>query len=336
MDTHEAPPQPTPDPAGRPGSQPFPDPAVRPEAGGAVDNREHRPSPSASFPLRGPRDPEAAVKAAPLPHSALPPQPPQSALPPQSTLASRPAELPRPPQLPGRGVLRDEVALVLALSLAASALYAIVDILSAPIRGVEAPLFADVGLIYQLLNLATSIVPVALVLHLLGRSAESSASIGLDATRPWSDLRWGIGLAALVGGVGLGIYILAVGLGVNRTVVPIPPTGHWWTIPVLLLAAARSGLLEEVIVCGYLLRRLDQLGWSPTKALWSAALLRGAYHLYQGFGGFFGNLALGLFFGRLYQARGRTAPLVIAHFLIDAAAGLGYLALRGHVWWLPG
>jgi membrane protease YdiL (CAAX protease family) len=233
-------------------------------------------------------------------------------------------------------VLRDEVVLVLALSLAASALYAVVDILSAPIRGVEAPLFADVGLVYQLLNLATSAVPVALVLHLLGRSGESAASIGLDTRCPWNDLRWGVGLAALVGGVGLGVYILAVGLGVNRTVVPIPPTGHWWTVPVLLLAAARSGLLEEVIVCGYLLRRLDQLGWSPAKALWASALLRGAYHLYQGFGGFFGNLALGLFFGRLYQLRGRTTPLVLAHFLIDAAAGLGYLALRGHIWWLPG
>ena len=39
---------------------------------------------------------------------------------------------------------------------------------------------------------------------------------------------------------------------------------------------------------------------------------------------------------RLYQTRGRTTPLVLAHFLIDASAGLGYLALRGHVWWLPG
>jgi len=86
-------------------------------------------------------------------------------------------------------VLRNEVLLVLALSLAASALYAIVDILSAPIRGVEAPLFANVGLVYQLLNLATSIVPVALVLHLLHRSGETAASIGLDLTRPWSDLR---------------------------------------------------------------------------------------------------------------------------------------------------
>jgi len=241
-----------------------------------------------------------------------------------------------PPAGPPRRVLRDEVLLVLALSLAASALYALVSLLSAPLRGVEAPLFADVGLVYQLLNIATSLVPVLLALHFLGRSGESAASIGLDASRPWADLRWGLGLAALVGGVGLGVYVLAVSLGVNRTVVPVPPTGHWWTIPVLLLAAARSGLLEEVIVCGYLLRRLDQLGWSPMRALWASALLRGAYHLYQGWGGFAGNLALGLLFGRIYQIRRRTTPLVVAHFLIDALAGLGYLALRGRVWWLPG
>jgi membrane protease YdiL (CAAX protease family) len=239
------------------------------------------------------------------------------------------------PARPPRRLLRDEVLLVLGLSLAASALYALVDLLSAPLRGVEAPLFADVGLVYQLLNIATSLVPVLLTLHFLGRSGESAASIGLDLSRPWADLRLGVLLAVAVGGVGLAVYVLAVWLGVNRTVVPVPPTGHWWTVPVLLLAAARSGLLEEVIVCGYLLRRLGQLGWSPTRALWAAAVLRGAYHLYQGYGGFLGNLALGLLFGRLYQARGRTTPLAVAHFMIDAAAGLGYLAFRGRVWWLP-
>ena len=245
----------------------------------------------------------------------------------------------QPPESPPAGVarrvLRDEVLLVLGLSLAASALYALVDLLSAPLRGVIAPLFADVGLVYQLLNIGFSLVPVLLAVHFLGRSGESAASIGLDAGQPWADLRRAVGLAALVGAVGLGIYVLAVEFGVNRTVVPVPPTGHWWTVPVLLLAAARSGLLEEVIVCGYLLRRLDQLGWSPMRALWASALLRGAYHLYQGYGGFFGNLALGLLFGRVYQTRGRTTPLVVAHFLIDAAAGLGYLALRGRVWWVP-
>jgi membrane protease YdiL (CAAX protease family) len=240
------------------------------------------------------------------------------------------------PVLPPRRVLRDEVLLVLGLSLAASAVYSLVDLLSAPIRGVAAPLFANTALVYQVLDVATSLVPVLLVLHFLGRSRESAASIGLDGRQPLSDLGWGGLLAAAVGAVGLGVYVAAVELGVNRSVVPVPPLGHWWTIPVLLLGAARSGLLEEVIVCGYLLRRLDQLGWPKGKALWASALLRGAYHLYQGYGGFAGNVVLGLFFGRVYQRRGRTMPLVIAHFLIDAVAGLGYLALRGKVSWLPG
>jgi membrane protease YdiL (CAAX protease family) len=247
----------------------------------------------------------------------------------------RAATPPEPPRLPPRPVLRQEVLLVLFLSLAASAVYALVDLLSAPLRGVAAPLFSNVALIYQLLDIGTSLVPVLLVFHFLGRSGESAASIGMDAREPASDLAWGAALAAIVGAVGLGVYVAAVELGVNRSVVPVPPLGHWWTIPILLLGAARSGLLEEVIVCGYLLRRLDQMGWSKARALWASALLRGAYHLYQGYGGFVGNVALGLLFGRVYQRRGRTMPLVIAHFLIDAVAGLGYLALRGKVSWLP-
>jgi len=239
--------------------------------------------------------------------------------------------------LPHRRVLGQEVLLVLGLSLAASAVYALVSLLSAPVRGVSAPLFSRAGLAYQLLDVATSLVPVALVAHLLARSGESLASIGLDPRRrPAADAARAVALAATVGAVGLAIYAAAVELGVNRTVVPVPPTGHWWTVPVLLLAALRSGLLEEVVVCGYLLRRLDQLGWSPARALAASALLRAAYHLYQGFGGFVGNLALGLLFGRIYQRQGRTTPLVLAHFLIDAGAGLGYLVLRGKVSWLPG
>src|SRR5436853_62628 len=83
----------------------------------------------------------------------------------------------------------------------------------------------------------------------------------------------------------LALYILAVRLGANRFVVPVPPRGHWWTVPVVLLNALQAALLEEVIVVGYLLRRLRQLGWSRPAALGGSAVLRGAYHLYQGIGG---------------------------------------------------
>jgi membrane protease YdiL (CAAX protease family) len=68
-------------------------------------------------------------------------------------------------------------------------------------------------------------------------------------------------------------------------------------------------------------------------AVATSALLRASYHLYQGWGGFAGNLALGAFFGWLFVRRNRLWPLIIAHFLVDLAAGVGYLVFRNH---LPG
>ena len=56
----------------------------------------------------------------------------------------------------------------------------------------------------------------------------------------------------------------------------------------------------------------------------STAVLRGTYHLYQGFGAFVGNFAMGVLFGWLYTRYGRLLPLVIAHTLIDTAIFVGY------------
>jgi membrane protease YdiL (CAAX protease family) len=244
----------------------------------------------------------------------------------------------------GRRVLGEELLIVLGLTFLASAIYALVDIVSAPsLAGTSVTLYrsaSDVtSLVYELLGVAFALVPVALVLHLLHRCGETAATIGLTL-RPRDqlrrDVRRGLALAALVGAVGLGIYLGAVALGLNRNVAVISGETTWWTGPVWVLNSFRFGMTEEVIVAGYLLHRLDQLGWSRDRALAASAVLRGSYHLYQGLGGFVGNLAMGLLFGRIYQRSGRTLPLVIAHVLVDAAAGLGYLALRDRVGWIPG
>ena len=66
-----------------------------------------------------------------------------------------------------------------------------------------------------------------------------------------------------------------------------------------------------------------------------SAVIRGAYHLYQGAGAFLGNAVMGLIFGYLYRRWGRVMPLIIAHFLIDAVTFVGYALLAGHVSWLP-
>jgi membrane protease YdiL (CAAX protease family) len=109
----------------------------------------------------------------------------------------------------------------------------------------------------------------------------------------------------------------------------------WWRVPVLLASAVANALAEELLVVGYLITRLRQLGSSAGAAVLASAALRGSYHLYQGLGGFVGNLAMGLVFGRVWQRTHRLWPLVSAHALIDGVAFVGYALLRGRVSWLP-
>jgi membrane protease YdiL (CAAX protease family) len=252
-------------------------------------------------------------------------------------MASAPPDLPPSPGGPPRGdrrTLAEEVVVVLSLSLLASAVFAAIDLVSAPLRGVTVASVDQSGqLARQLAGVVFGLAPVALVLHLLRRSGEGVEAIGLGRDRPRPDLARGAVLFAIVGAGGIGVYLGAVALGVNRFVVPVPPLHHWWTVPVLLLNAAAAALLEEVIVLGYLTTRLRQLAWSPTAAVAASALLRGAYHLYQGWGGFAGNLAMGIVFGVLFLRWRRTWPFVVAHFLLDAGAGIGFLLFMHH---LPG
>jgi membrane protease YdiL (CAAX protease family) len=240
-----------------------------------------------------------------------------------------------------------EVYLVFALSLGAAGVQALVQFVgdltravplsrqTAVLNGSAAPGRPWLDLALQLTALITSVVPVLLVAHLLHRSGESLADLGFDTTQIRRDLLRGALLAAVVGGAGLGLYLLAHAAGVNLTVVAEDLPEVWWRLPVLVLAALQNAVLEEVLVAGYLLHRLEQLGWSPNRALLVSAVLRGSYHLYQGLGGFIGNLLMGLLFGRLYQRWRRTTPLVVAHALIDLVAFVGYAVLVGHVSWLP-
>ena len=85
---------------------------------------------------------------------------------------------------------------------------------------------------------------------------------------------------------------------------------------------------------GYLFTRLGQLGWRIPAILVTSAVVRGSYHLYQGWGGFAGNLIMGVVFGLIYLRWKRVMPLVVAHTLLDVAAFVGYALLAPHVGWL--
>jgi membrane protease YdiL (CAAX protease family) len=112
-------------------------------------------------------------------------------------------------------------------------------------------------------------------------------------------------------------------------------TDVWWRAPVSILISFENGFLEEVLVVGYLLLRLRQLELHPVIAIGVSAVLRGSYHLYQGYGGFVGTLVMGVVFAFVFLRWRRLWPLVVAHGLIDTVAIVGYPLLHGHVSWLP-
>jgi membrane protease YdiL (CAAX protease family) len=227
-------------------------------------------------------------------------------------------------------MLAEEVLVVLSLSLLYSAVVALLRLLEAPVnRGVAVALFPNVAVARQFVDIVFGLGPVALVFHLVRRSGEGLEPFGLGVGDLGRELAWGVLGALAVGAVGLILYLGAIGLNLNRFVIPVPPLGHWWTIPVLVLGAAQNGLLEEVVVVGYLIPRLGQLGWNAVAAVATSALLRGSYHLYQGLGGFAGNLLLGTAFGWAFLRWRRVWPLVVAHFTVDVLAGLGYIVFRG-------
>lgn len=234
------------------------------------------------------------------------------------------------------------LTVTLGLSALRSALQ-LIDALMAPVPlrdqhvALNAPA-AQAGLVdlaFQLTRVLQLVGWGALGAYLLVRAGFALRAVGLNGERPGRDALAAVTLAAVIGLPGLGLYLVAQSLGVSVTIAPSTLTDTWWRLPVLIASAAANAWAEELIMVGYLLTRLRQLGWSENRALAAEALLRGSYHLYQGLGGFVGNIVMGLVFGRYWQRTNRLWPLVAAHTLIDVVAFAGYALLAGTVGWLP-
>jgi len=249
---------------------------------------------------------------------------------------------PEPPALPPRPRLRAEVLIVLGLSLGQSAVYAIITLIkrylaTTPVGGQSTqlnPSYSDVdwlNLIYQILRIGFSLMPVALALYLLSaQGTRALTQLGLTRHRAdgtvrcwWVDVAWGAALAAGIGLPGLGLYAVGRALGQSVRIDTSGLPDAWWAALILLLSAAAAGVLEEVIVVGYLVTRLRQMRWGVAGAILASAVLRGSYHLYQGWPMALGNVVMGVVFAGFFVRTGRVGPLILAHWTIDAVSFIG-------------
>ncbi len=238
-------------------------------------------------------------------------------------------------QTADRRTLKIEIALVMALCLGQSAVYSIISFadkvtkapLSEQTTSMNNPLNTReyFDLTYQLLDIVFALVPVLLALYLMKHSTGTTASmIGFDLRKPGRDTLLGAGLFLAMGLGTLGVYAAGRALGITTALSTANLGDYWWSVPVLMLSAARHAVLEEVIMLGTYVRKLKLGLWTTILA---SALIRGSYHLYQGIGPMIGNVVMGVVFGWVYHRYGRVMPLVIAHFLLDAIGFVGYLLL---------
>jgi membrane protease YdiL (CAAX protease family) len=240
-----------------------------------------------------------------------------------------------------------ELLLVLGVSLGSSAVYSVLSIIEKLTRNVPlnqqttsinnsvVPDRPWLDLAYQVAGIAFPVVPALLALYLLSLSGDRT-KIGFDLRRPGFDVGWGFALTAGIGIPGLALYLVARTFGFNTNVSPANLAENWWTVPVLIGLAAMNAVLEEVIMIGFWFTRTLQLKWPVWAVVVSSALVRGSYHLYQGFGGFLGNIVMGLVFGLVYQRTKRVGLLVVTHFLLDFFAFVGYSLLAPYLGWLLG
>lgn len=230
-----------------------------------------------------------------------------------------------------------ELAIVGTLTFAFSAVAAMLYLLEASLTGgigqqtvelnpVRSALPA-IDAVRQLLSVARLFAIGGLGGYLLWRGGLAPQRFGLGRPSLRVELPAGVGLALLIGVPGLGLVFAAQALGLNADLHAAPSDTPWWRYVMLVLLAVGNAVAEEIVVVAYFMVRLRQLGVGNVTNLAASAVLRGGYHLYQGFGGGLGNLAMGLVFGRWYQVTGRLWPLIIAHALIDVVAFVGYALL---------
>ena len=237
------------------------------------------------------------------------------------------------------------MAIVLLLCLGQSAIYSILSIiekltrpqpLSQQTTTMNTAVTPDrpwLDAAYQVAGIVFPLIPVALCFYLLSvyRPPEGGPfqAMGFDLRRRGHDLAWGFGIFGVIGVVGLAFYLFALWAGINTQISTSGLQFTLWNILVLVARAVMNGVLEEVVMIGYLFTRWAQTGASMWIVLVGSAVIRGSYHLYQGWGGFIGNLVMGLVFGWLFLRflKRRVMALVVTHSLLDIFSFLGAPAL---------
>jgi membrane protease YdiL (CAAX protease family) len=174
------------------------------------------------------------------------------------------------------------------------------------------------SLVVLIIVYATSALVVPIALLLLARTGQSPASLGLQRRGFRRDVIGAVGLLAGVWAANLVIvapFLLLLGNSLSNP----QSNSH---VPAYFViyggfVAITTAINEEVVVNGYFMTRLAQLGYSPRSSLAISLAARTSYHVYYGLG-FLATVPFGYLVTRSFQKRGRLTRPILTHFAYDA------------------
>jgi len=179
-----------------------------------------------------------------------------------------------------------------------------------------ASLFIDLVLVLE------PLAAVALVWYLLTASGEGGLrAIGLDRRYPRTDaalLLPVFGFCFLLPLVGGAFLLRKVGV---HGVVPGHQHLPMYYALLNIVASVQAGIVEEIVVLGYLVRRLEQRGTNLVLLIAIAVGVRISYHLYYGWG-VLPFVVWALISVLLYRRFRRLGPFLVVHILWDLGVSL--------------
>jgi uncharacterized protein len=163
-----------------------------------------------------------------------------------------------------------------------------------------------------------AVVPIAL--FSLWRTGQGRKELGLVLPRFTRDVLPGLGIGAAAFGIELLLLLpFAALIRDHSKLINTVSVGHFPKYFIIegIFMSAITAVTEEVLVNGYLITRLYQLGWSPRASLILSLALRTSYHVYYGFG-FLLTIPFGYLVTRSFQKHVKLTRPIVAHFLYDA------------------
>jgi len=220
--------------------------------------------------------------------------------------------------------LKIEVAIVLAIFPLPYVVTALAVLVQAAVHSgttgrFPLPISSHVGLSF-LIDLFLVLEPLAaaaLVVYLLSTSGEGgSGAIGLDRSHPRPDLALLLPVFLLSFLVPeLGVSLLLRAADVRAIAVAAQSLPDYYAV-IGVATALVAGVVEEIVVLGFLVRRLEQVGLKPVAVVVVAALVRISYHVYYGWG-VLPIAAWAVASVLMYRRYRRLAPFIAVHGLWD-------------------